>query len=65
MWRSLDEGLASLPDATLMYPGHEYTAGNIAFCLAIEPNRPALVARRDEVRALREQGLPSIPSDIE
>lgn len=34
--------LATLPDDTIVYNGHEYTAGNIAFAKSIEPNNPAI-----------------------
>lgn len=34
--------LATLPDDTVVYNGHEYTAGNVAFAKTIEPDNPAI-----------------------
>lgn len=63
MWNSLMK-LRELPDDTLLYCGHEYTAANIRFALTVEPTNPALQARDNEVRRLREQGRPTIPVTI-
>jgi hydroxyacylglutathione hydrolase len=32
--------LGTLPDATIVYSGHEYTAGNVAFAKSIDPENP-------------------------
>lgn len=63
MWNSLMK-LRELPGDTLLYCGHEYTAANIRFALTVEPTNPALQARDNEVRRLREQGRPTIPVAI-
>ncbi|KAI9458035.1 Metallo-hydrolase/oxidoreductase [Russula earlei] len=42
--------LAALPDATVTYVGHEYTAGNLRFARSIDPDNPAL-ARLGELVA--------------
>ena len=56
--------LRSLPPGTAMYCGHEYTAANLKFALAVEPgNREALDYQR-RVGALREAGAPSLPSHL-
>jgi hydroxyacylglutathione hydrolase len=34
--------LGSLPDETIVYDGHEYTAGNLAFAKHVDPTNPAL-----------------------
>ncbi|KAF7311565.1 Lactamase-B domain-containing protein [Mycena kentingensis (nom. inval.)] len=34
--------LGTLPDATITYPGHEYTAGNLAFAKVVENGNPYL-----------------------
>ncbi|UOO93716.1 MULTISPECIES: hydroxyacylglutathione hydrolase [Vitreoscilla] len=34
----------SLPDATLFYPAHEYTASNLRFALSVEPDNQAAIA---------------------
>ncbi|MEE8321244.1 MAG: hydroxyacylglutathione hydrolase [Gammaproteobacteria bacterium] len=56
--------LAALPDETLLYCGHEYTLNNLAFALAVEPYNTSIPARLNEVKQLREQGLPSVPSPM-
>ena len=61
MLASLDM-LASLPAATRVCCGHEYTLSNAAFALAVEPDNQALRRRRDEASRLRAQGRPTLPS---
>lgn len=56
--------LASLPDDTQAYCGHEYTLSNIRFAKAADPDNPALIEREAHARRLRAQGLPTVPSDI-
>ena len=34
--------LATLPNETVVYNGHEYTAGNLAFARSVEPENAAL-----------------------
>lgn len=63
MWQSLSK-IASLPPDTVVYCGHEYTLANAEFCLGIEPGNSALQARLDEVRSLRGNGNPTLPTTI-
>ncbi|ALK07968.1 hydroxyacylglutathione hydrolase [Blastochloris viridis] len=63
MWASLDR-LRALPDDTLVYCGHEYTAANARFALTIEPNNAALAARVAEVERLNAEGRPTLPTTI-
>ena len=35
--------LGTLPNSTLVYSGHEYTAGNLSFAKSIDPDNKALV----------------------
>ena len=63
MWESLLK-LRALPDDTIIYCGHEYTEANARFALTIEPDNAALVARAEEVRALRAAGQPTLPTTI-
>lgn len=56
--------LAALPDNTLVFCTHEYTQSNLNFALAAEPNNLAVQKRLQDVRALREQGLITLPSNI-
>ena len=57
--------LASLPDATLVYCGHEYTQRNLEFATLLEPGNAALATRRREVDDLRAAGKPTVPTTIE
>jgi len=54
--------LATLPDATRVWCGHEYTAQNLAFAAELEPQNEALAARRQAVEALRGRGEPTVPA---
>ena len=63
MWSSLSK-LMTLPDATRIFCGHEYTQSNGRFALTIEPSNAALVARMREVDAARAKGEPTIPSTL-
>ena len=58
------EKLAALPDDTKVYCGHEYTLANIGFARAVEPGNPALDAREQRDRRLREAGKPTLPSTL-
>lgn len=35
--------LATLPDETIVYNGHEYTAGNAAFAKSVDPENPGTI----------------------
>ncbi len=63
MWASFEK-LMALPDETLVYCGHEYTRANAGFCLKIEPDNVTLRERIAEVKKLRAEGKPSIPTSI-
>ena len=45
-----------LPDATQLYPAHEYTAANLRFAAHIEPDNPHILAAQQ-----RAQTIPSLP----
>ena len=62
MWTSL-QALAALPDETLVYCAHEYTAANARFALSVDAS-PALKARAEAVFAARERGEPTVPTRI-
>ena len=62
MWTSLSR-LAALPDDTLVYCAHEYTASNARFALSVDDS-PALKARAAAVFAARERGEPTVPTRI-
>lgn len=63
MWQSLSK-MASLPDDTAVYCGHEYTLANIRFALAVEPDAPELLSWFDQASKQRRQSLPTLPSTI-
>ena len=63
MWQSLSK-ISTLPDNTMIYCGHEYTAANGAFCLTVEPANSALQERMKEVEELRAANMPTIPVSL-
>ncbi|SKA18352.1 hydroxyacylglutathione hydrolase [Consotaella salsifontis] len=60
LWESLKR-LRALPDETMLYCGHEYTATNAKCAVAIDPGNTALRNRVAEVERLREEGKPTLP----
>jgi hydroxyacylglutathione hydrolase len=63
MWSSLTK-LMALPDDTIIYCGHEYTASNAKFALTIDPDNQALVERALEVEQLRAAGKSTLPTTM-
>jgi len=63
MWASLSK-LMTLPDATRIFCGHEYTLNNGRFALTLEPGNAALVARMRDVETARARQVPTIPSNL-
>lgn len=63
MWHSLQQ-LKALPAETLIYPAHEYTLANARFAVTLEPDNAALQNRLQEVIALRNQHLPTLPTTL-
>jgi hydroxyacylglutathione hydrolase len=57
--------IAVLPGDTRVYCAHEYTLDNIAFAKWVEPDNPDLLRREQDAQALRERGLPTVPSRLE
>lgn len=62
MWTSL-QTLAAWPDETQVWCAHEYTAANARFALSLD-DRPEMEARAAEIFALREKGVPTVPTTI-
>ena len=60
MWEGL-KALRALPDHTLMFCGHEYTADNARFALSVDPRNAALNIRAAEVKRMRNEGKFTIP----
>lgn len=53
--------LNKLPENSLFYPAHEYTAANLKFGLSIEPDNNAMQSTLQEVESLTASGQPSLP----
>jgi hydroxyacylglutathione hydrolase len=64
MYESLNSKLGALPDETLVYCGHEYTAANLKFAVHVEPGNQAAHDKARRVAELRDKGQPSVPSTI-
>lgn len=64
MWDTLSR-MAALPDATLVYSGHEYAEGNLRFALSVDGANQALAARAEEIRRLRAAGEPTVPARLD
>jgi hydroxyacylglutathione hydrolase len=56
--------LAALPASTQVYCGHEYTAANLRFASAVEPDNQDVHEYAARVRDWRAQDRPSLPSTI-
>ena len=62
-WAALSM-IRSLPDDTLIFCGHEYTADNAKFALSVDPRNAALGLRAKEVERMREMGQFTIPVSL-
>lgn len=60
MWESLKR-LRALPDDTMLYCGHEYTATNARCAVDLDPHNLALQERVKEVETLRVEGRATVP----
>lgn len=56
--------LAQLPDTTRIYCAHEYTAANLRFALACDPDNPAVKQRIAATQQLRAANQITLPSTI-
>ena len=56
--------IATLPDATRIYCGHEYTLSNAKFCAHVEPDNAAIAARLKAIVAAREAGQFTVPTTL-
>jgi len=56
--------LTTLPEQTKVYCTHEYTMANINFALTLDPTNFELIDYFNQVKQIREQGLPTLPSSI-
>jgi len=63
MWQSLLK-IRALPDATMVYCAHEYTAANAKFALTIEPDNCALKDYAAEIFDRRRQDQATVPFNL-
>ena len=56
--------LSGLPDSTLTYCSHEYTASNLRFAVVCEPDNAALKSRVADTARLRDANLSTVPSTL-
>lgn len=56
--------LAALPDDTLVYCAHEYSAANARFALSVDPDNAALKAQAEAIFAARKRDAPTVPGRI-
>jgi hydroxyacylglutathione hydrolase len=56
--------IAELPEATRLYPAHEYTLSNARFAVVAEPNNADISRREAEVEALRAIGTITLPTTV-
>lgn len=63
MWESLQR-LRALPDDTMLYCGHEYTATNARFALDVDPLNLLLQERVKEVETLRIEHRATLPVEL-
>jgi hydroxyacylglutathione hydrolase len=64
MYRSLNDVLGELPDATEVYCGHEYTQANLRFAQTVEPDSAVLKEMMEQVATARQSNQPTVPSTI-
>lgn len=61
MCASLDR-IAQLPDDTLIYCGHEYTADSLRFAQYLEPQNSVIAQRIESVNRARAASEPTVPA---
>lgn len=64
MHDALNTLAGTLPSATRVYFGHEYTAHNLKFARFVEPGNPAVAERQELTDRERAAGRPTTPSTL-
>mmetsp|Transcript_12091 Transcript_12091/g.15578 ORF Transcript_12091/g.15578 Transcript_12091/m.15578 type:complete len:125 (+) Transcript_12091:21-395(+) len=64
MYPSLYEKIGTLPDETVVWPGHEYTVSNLKFAARVEPENDSILAKEKWANEQRAEGNFTIPSTI-
>ncbi|MDR3478705.1 MAG: hydroxyacylglutathione hydrolase [Gammaproteobacteria bacterium] len=57
--------ISELPNNTLIYSAHEYTAANLRFAATVEPFNADIQKRIQDVATIREKNLPTLPSVLQ
>lgn len=57
MHTALNKTLSALPEDTVVFQGHEYTASNVAFSSGVLPERPAIRSLVEDIRKKRNNGV--------
>ena len=63
MWDTLTR-LSALPGDTRVFSGHEYAQTNVRFALTLEPDRPELKARAEDIARTRAVGGFTVPTTL-
>mmetsp|Transcript_5676 Transcript_5676/g.15168 ORF Transcript_5676/g.15168 Transcript_5676/m.15168 type:complete len:253 (-) Transcript_5676:347-1105(-) len=61
---ALNTKLASLPDSTRVWCGHEYTVKNLQFAQSVEPDNAQVAEKLLKAKEARAQGYPTVPSTL-
>lgn len=64
MYEALIKILGSLPDNTLVYCGHEYTANNLLYAAHVEPKNEAIQKKLEWAKHKKAANEPTVPSTI-
>lgn len=64
MYASLRRIAETLDPATRIFCGHEYTANNLRFAAALEPDNAAVRDAVADAEGLRAEGLPTVPRSL-
>jgi len=64
MHHALNEVITSLPHATLVYCGHEYTVANLKFAKTVDPKNQALLSKLEWAEAKVSKKEYTVPSTI-
>jgi hydroxyacylglutathione hydrolase len=57
--------IATLPGATLVYCGHEYTESNLCFAAHVEPSNANVARAREAAAEKRAKGEPTVPGTLD
>ncbi len=58
------EKIRALPDKTMVYCAHEYTAANLTFAQIAEPENSAISQRQQQVQQQRNENRATVPSQL-